>query len=73
VGGEWLYSGTRQDANNTQTMAAYNVFNLTAGYTISKKMKLSLRADNLTNQNDSNAYGYNPLGRRLFVGLSYQQ
>jgi outer membrane cobalamin receptor len=44
---------------------------LTAGYVISKQMRLSLRADNLTNQNDSNAYGYSPLGRRLFVGINY--
>lgn len=72
LGGEWMYSGTRPDASSTQTLAAYNVFNLTAGYSINKDTKLSLRADNLTNQNDSNAYGYNPLGRRVFVGINYQ-
>ncbi|MFZ2162304.1 MAG: TonB-dependent receptor [Sideroxyarcus sp.] len=80
VGGEWLYSGTRQDtyydpytfASSSRTLAAYNVFNLTAGYAINKDMRLSLRADNLTNQNDSSAYGYNPLGRRLFVAFHYQ-
>lgn len=80
VGGEWLYSGTRQDSFtdpvtftiSNQTLAAYNVFNLTAGYAINKDLRLSLRADNLTNQNDSSAYGYNPLGRRLFVGIHYQ-
>lgn len=79
VGGEWLYSGTRQDSDSafafsstTKTLVAYNVFNLTAGYAINKDMRLSLRADNLTNQNDSNVYGYNPLGRRLFVAFHYQ-
>lgn len=72
VGGEWQYSGIRPDGSNTQTLAAYNVFNLTAGYAISKETKLTLRADNLTKQNDSNAYGYTPLGRRLFVGINYQ-
>lgn len=72
VGGEWQYSGTRPDGSNTHTLSAYNVFNLTAGYAISKETKLTLRADNLTNQNDSNAYGYTPLGRRLFVGINYQ-
>ncbi len=72
VGGEWQYSGTRPDGSNTQTLAAYNVFNLTASYAISKETKLTLRADNLTNQNDSNAYGYTPLGRRLFAGINYQ-
>lgn len=72
AGGEWQYSGSRPDASNTRTLAAYNVFNLSAGYAISKATKFALRADNLTNQNDSNAYGYNPLGRRLFVGINYQ-
>lgn len=80
VGGEWLYSGTRQDtyydpytfASSSRTLAAYNVFNLTAGYAINKEVRLSLRADNLTNQNDSSAYGYNPLGRHLFVAFHYQ-
>ena len=73
MGGEWLYSGTRPDSSNSQTLSSYNVFNLTAVYAIGKQTKLSLRADNLTKQNDSNVYGYNPLGRRLFVGISYQQ
>lgn len=73
LGGEWQYSGMRPDSSNTQVLAAYNVFNLTAGYPISKNLRWSLRIDNLTNQNDSNAYGYNPLGRRLYVGLNYQQ
>lgn len=80
VGGEWLYSDARQDSftdpltftTSTQTLAAYNVFNLTAAYAINRDMRLSLRADNLTDQNDSSAYGYNPLGRRLFVGIHYQ-
>ncbi len=79
VGGEWLYSGTRQDSDSsfafpstTKTLAAYNVFNLIAGYIFNKDMRLSLRADNLTNQNDGNVYGYNPLGRRLFVAFHYQ-
>jgi vitamin B12 transporter len=81
VGGEWLYSSSRVDHYTDpatflvipETLASYNVFNLTAGYAISKQTKLSFRADNITNQNDSNVYGYNPLGRRLFVSLSYQQ
>jgi vitamin B12 transporter len=81
VGGEWLYSGTREDdytdpitfITTRKMLAGYNVFNLTAAYAINKATRLSFRADNLTNQNDSNVYGYNPLGRCLFVGLNYQQ
>lgn len=73
IGGEWLYSDTRPDSSGTRTLAAYHVFNLTAAYSLSKQMKLSMRADNITDQNDSNAYGYNPLGRTFFANLSYQQ
>lgn len=77
IGGEWQHSDTRPDADMTTgtpvTLPSYNVINLNAGYAIDKKLKLSLRADNLTNQNDATAYGYNPLGRTLVIGLSYQQ
>ncbi len=77
VGGEWQYSESRPDADLVTgmpvTLPSYNVINFTAGYAISKNLKLSLRADNLTNQNDATAYGYNPLGRTLFAGLGYQQ
>ncbi len=71
VGGEWLHSGERVDG--THTLASYNVVNLAAGYALDKELLLSLRADNLTNQNDATSYSYNPLGRTLFIGLSYQQ
>jgi len=77
VGGEWQYSESRPDANMATgkpvTLPGYNVINLTTGYAINKYLMLSLRVDNLTNQNDATAYGYNPLGRTLFAGLSYQQ
>jgi vitamin B12 transporter len=69
-GGEWLYSGTRVDAGHT--LAAYNVFNLIASFAFSQEVKLMLRADNLTNQNNSSIYGYNALGRTLFASVSYQ-
>lgn len=73
LGGEWQYSGARPDSGNTRTLAAYNVFNLTAAYAASKQLRWTLRVDNISNQNDSNAYGYNPQGRRLYLGISYQQ
>ena len=79
IGAEWRYSDTRTDTDRfsfpsvPRTLEAYHVFNLTAAYSLSKQLKLSLRADNLTDQNDSNAYGYNPLGRTFFVSMSYQQ
>ncbi len=79
VGGEWQYSGAREDndiiAFPTQRviLPAYNVVNLTANYDINKQLKLSLRADNLFNQDYMLAHGYNTLGRTLFVGVNYQQ
>lgn len=81
LGGEWLHSGPRRDtytdpatfATVSTTLASYNVFNLTAGYALSKTTRLEMRADNLTNQNDTTAYGYNYLGRRFFVSVNYQQ
>ena len=75
--GEWQYSGSREDIGiNTftrTTLASYNLFNLTANYDISKQLKLSLRADNLFNQDYMLAHGYNTLGRTLFVGVNYQK
>lgn len=71
LGVEWLYSDARMDS--THVLEAYSVLNVSAVYALTKELKLSLRADNLTNQNDSNAYGYNPLGRTFFVSMSYQQ
>ena len=73
VGAEWQHSSARPDASSTQTLAAYNVFALSAAYAISKEWKLQVRGDNLTNQNDTGAYGYNPLGRRVFASINYQQ
>lgn len=77
IGGEWQYSGTRPDVDMTTgtpvALPSYNVFNLSAGYTINKQFKLMLRADNLTKQSNSTAYAYTPLGRTWFAGLSYQQ
>lgn len=70
LGGEWLNSGERTDG--THTLAAYDVFNLTASYAINNELKLALRADNLTDQNDTTVYSYNPLGRLLYAGLNYQ-
>ncbi len=79
VGGEWQYSGSREDTHITAwpstrlTLASYNLVNLTANYDINKQLKLSLRADNLFNQDYMLAHGYNTLGRTLFVGVNYRQ
>ncbi len=69
-GAEWLYSSERQDAGHT--LGSYSMLNLTAGYAINQKLRVSTRLDNLSNQNDSTAYGYNTPGRRIFINLNYQ-
>jgi vitamin B12 transporter len=77
VGGEWQYSGTREDIDiNTfarTTLDSYNVVNITANYALDKRLNLSLRADNLFDRDYMLAHGYNTLGRTLFIGLNYQQ
>ncbi len=81
LGAEWQHSGERRDnytdpvtfVSSTKTLNAYNVFNLTAGYAFNKAWRLQVRADNITKQNDTSAYGYNPLGRVLFASINYQQ
>jgi vitamin B12 transporter len=77
VGGEWQHSGTRADVDiNTfarTTLASYDVANITANYAVDKQLSLSLRVDNLFNQDYMLAHGYNTLGRTLYLGISYQQ
>jgi vitamin B12 transporter len=76
VGGEWQHSGERADIDiNTfarTTLAAYNVVNLTAHYALDKHFDLSLRVDNLFNQDYMLAHGYNTSGRSLLLGLNYR-
>lgn len=71
MGAEARYSGERQDG--THTLSAYSLFNLTARYTIDAHLNLLARMDNVFNVDYSEVYGYNTLGRTLFVGLNYQQ
>lgn len=71
MGGEWQNSAERLD--NSHTLAGYDVFNLTASYALSRETTLAVRAENITDQNNSPVYSYNPLGRTLYASLSYQQ
>ena len=77
AGGEWQYSGTRQDSDiNTGapvTLPSYQIFNLNARYQVGKNISVSGRIDNLFNRDYMLVHGYNTLGRTLFVGLTYQQ
>jgi vitamin B12 transporter len=77
AGMEVRYSGVRHDYDpvsfNAVTLPGYQLLNLTSRYQIEKNLHVSARVDNLFNRNYSEAYGYNTLGRSLFVGLTYQQ
>ena len=76
MGAEVRYSGERQDANpltsTTVTLPSYTLFNLTARYNIDKHFNLQARVDNVFNENYEEVYGYNTLGRTIFVGINYQ-
>jgi vitamin B12 transporter len=77
VGGEVRYSGVRQDTDQVTsgsvTLPSYTVLNLTARYRIDKNLDVSAQLQNLFDRDYSEVYGYNTLGRTLFVGLNYQQ
>lgn len=76
LGGEWQYSGTREDYDiNTftrTTLPAYNLVNASLNYAWDKHINVNLRAENLFNQDYMLAHGYNTLGRSIFIGVSYQ-
>ena len=77
LGGEWQYSGAREDIDiNTYArtrLAAYDLVNLTASYAIDRHLNLSLRAANIFNRDYMLVHGYNTPGRTVFVALNYQQ
>lgn len=76
IGGEWQHSGEREDYDiNTfarTTLVAYDVMNVSAGYNVDKHLEVSLRVDNLFDQDYMLAHGYNTPGRSLFIGVSYR-
>ncbi len=77
IGAEVRYSGARQDTNQLTSapvvLSAYQLLNLTARYQIDKHLNVLGSIGNVFNRNYSEVYGYNTLGRTLFVGLNYQQ
>ncbi len=74
AGAELHHSGARRNSNfDNFTLPAYQLVNLTAAYRIDTHLNLSARVDNLFDRDYSEAYSFNTLGRRLFVGLSYRQ
>jgi vitamin B12 transporter len=63
------YIGARAD--NSQTLAAYSLMDLTASRALTPELRLNLRIENATNENYQSIYGYNMPKRGLFVGLRW--
>jgi vitamin B12 transporter len=80
-GGEMIASSMRyNDVANTQRLAGYAVFNLTADYKINQDWKVQARVNNLLDKDYALAYDgnpsaggfiYNTAGSNLFVSVRY--
>jgi vitamin B12 transporter len=78
-GGDWRYSGTRQDrytdpatfSSTIVTLPSYRVINLTTSYAINKEFRAFGRIENALNKSYETVYGYNQPQRGFFVGLSW--
>jgi vitamin B12 transporter len=69
-GGRVRYSGARDDA--PYRLGAYAVVDLTAGYKVSKELRLFGRIENLFDRDYETVYGYRQAGRGVYVGLTWQ-
>ncbi|AKM32950.2 TonB-dependent receptor [Pandoraea faecigallinarum] len=72
VGGDVFYSGERYDTGG-QHLGAYALFNLQARYDIDKSWYVSAHLDNVFNKQYQTVYGYNTLGRAIYVSLGWKQ
>ncbi|VVE58319.1 TonB-dependent receptor [Pandoraea horticolens] len=72
VGGDVFYSGERYDTGG-QHLGAYTLVNLRARYDIDKSWYVSAHLDNVFNKNYQTVYGYNTLGRAIYVSLGWKQ
>ncbi|VVE57281.1 TonB-dependent receptor plug domain-containing protein [Pandoraea anhela] len=71
VGGDVFYSGERYDTGG-QHLGAYALVNLQARYNIDKSWYVSAHLDNVFNKHYQTAYGYNTLGRAIYVSLGWK-
>ncbi len=69
TGVQLRYNGTRTD--DSQTLAAYTLLDLTASQALTRELRLNLRIENAGNVNYQSIYGYNMPKRGLFVGLKW--
>lgn len=70
---DWLllarYTGDRSDGFGT-TLNEYTVMDGSFSYAVTQDLKISVRAENLTNEGYSDIVGYRSAGRTLFLGLN---
>ncbi|MDB5900499.1 MAG: TonB-dependent receptor [Ramlibacter sp.] len=69
-GGRLRYSGARDDA--PYRLGAYAVMDLTAGYKVSRELRVFGRVENVFDRDYETVYGYRQAGRGVFVGLAWQ-
>ena len=73
-GGNLRFSGDRADrlSGEPRTLHGYGVLDLTAAYTISTRLKVFGRIENVFDREYQTAFGYQQAGRGAFVGLTWQ-
>ncbi|MES2944006.1 MAG: TonB-dependent receptor [Pseudomonadota bacterium] len=72
LGAEAQFSGKRfDDAANTQTLAGYSLFNLSASTPFAKDWTLLARVDNLSDKKYVLARTYATAGRSVYVGVKW--
>ncbi len=75
VGGELVAVGNRTDndftTGETIKLGGYALLNATAKYAFAAGWAIEARADNLTDKEYENAFGFATPGRSLFVGVRY--
>ena len=72
VGGDVFYNGERYDTGG-QHLGAYTLVNLQTRYDIDKSWYVSAHLDNVFNKHSQTVYGYNTLGRAIYVSLGWKQ
>ena len=72
VGGDVFFSGERYDTAG-QHLGAYTLVNLQARYDIDRSWYVSAHLDNVFDKNYQTVYGYNTLGRAIYVSLGWKQ
>ncbi|WP_457677626.1 TonB-dependent receptor domain-containing protein [Thermovibrio sp.] len=65
-----LHYSDREDSSG-KTLGGFTTYNCYASYSLKENFNLFAKAYNLTNKKYQLAYGYNTLGRSLFVGATY--